>query len=107
MRTLAREARDAITHADFARLGAILDEGWTLKRGLAAGISSETIDAQYATAKAAGAWGGKITGAGGGGFFLLVHPPERSHEIARALAPMERLPVRITPEGSRILFVGR
>jgi D-glycero-alpha-D-manno-heptose-7-phosphate kinase len=107
MRELAREARDAIAHVDFERLGAILDEGWTLKRGLSSGISSEAIDAQYAAAKAAGAWGGKITGAGGGGFFMLVHPPERSHEIARALAPMERLPVRITPEGSRILFVGR
>ena len=107
MRALAREARDAIARADFARLGAILDEGWTLKRGLSSGISNDAIDAQYAAAKAAGAWGGKITGAGGGGFFLLVHPPERSHEIARALAPMERTPVRITPEGSRILFVGR
>jgi len=107
MRDLAREARDAIARVDFERLGAILDEGWTLKRGLSSGISNEAIDAQYAAAKAAGAWGGKITGAGGGGFFMLVHPPERSHEIARALAPMERLPVRITPEGSRILFVGR
>jgi len=107
MRALATEARDAIARADFARLGAILDEGWTLKRGLSSGISSDTIDGWYAAAKAAGAWGGKITGAGGGGFLVLVHPPGRSHEIAQALAPMERLPVRITPEGSRILFVGR
>ena len=107
MRELAQEARDAVVRADYARLGAILDEGWTLKRGLSSGISTDTIDAQYAAAKAAGAWGGKITGAGGGGFLLLVHPPERSHQIAQALAPMERLPVRITPEGSRILFVGR
>jgi len=107
MRELARDARDALLHTDFERLGRILDEGWGLKRGLSSGISSDAIDARYAAAKAAGAWGGKITGAGGGGFFLLVHPPGRSHEIARALAPMERLPVRITPEGSRILFVGR
>jgi D-glycero-alpha-D-manno-heptose-7-phosphate kinase len=107
MRELAGEAREAIARGDHARLGAILDEGWTLKRGLSGGISTETIDAQYVAAKAAGAWGGKITGAGGGGFLLLVHPPERSHEIARALAPMERLSVRITPEGSRILFVAR
>ena len=107
MRELAAEARDAIVRGDYARLGAILDEGWGLKRGLSSGVSSETIDARYAAARAAGAWGGKITGAGGGGFLLLLHPPERSHEIARALAPMERVPVRITPEGSRILFVGR
>jgi D-glycero-alpha-D-manno-heptose-7-phosphate kinase len=107
MRELARGARDAIAGGDYARLGAILDEGWTLKRGLSQGVSSDAIDAQYAAAKQAGAWGGKITGAGGGGFLFLVHPPERSHEIAQALAPMERLPVRITPEGSRILFVSR
>jgi D-glycero-alpha-D-manno-heptose-7-phosphate kinase len=107
MRELAREARDAITACDFSRLGGILDEGWKLKRGLSSGISTDEIDARYAAAKAAGAWGGKITGAGGGGFLLFVHPPERSHQIAQALAPMERLPVRITPEGSRILFVGR
>ena len=107
MRELAGEAREAIVRGDYARLGAILDEGWGLKRGLSSGVSSETIDARYSAARAAGAWGGKITGAGGGGFLLLLHPPERSHEIARALAPMERVPVRVTPEGSRILFVGR
>jgi D-glycero-alpha-D-manno-heptose-7-phosphate kinase len=107
MRELAGEARDAIAHGDYGRLGSLMDEGWGLKRGLSSGISTETVDAQYAAAKAAGAWGGKITGAGGGGFLLLVHPPERSHQIAQALAPMERLSVRITPEGSRILFVGR
>jgi len=107
MRELAREARDALVRTDFRRLGEILDEGWALKRGLSSGVSTETIDVQYASAKSAGAWGGKITGAGGGGFLLLFHPPERSHAIAQALAPMERLPVRITPEGSRILFVGR
>ncbi|HTT16653.1 MAG TPA: GHMP kinase [Thermoplasmata archaeon] len=107
MRELAREARDAIAHRAFERLGTLLDEGWSLKRGLSSGISTEAIDARYAAAKAAGAWGGKITGAGGGGFLLLLHPPERSRQIAQALSPMERLSVRITPEGSRILFVSR
>ncbi|MFY9717721.1 MAG: GHMP kinase [Thermoplasmata archaeon] len=107
MRTLAGEARTAIVTRDVGRLGAILDEGWQLKRTLSAGISNEAIDDRYARAKAAGAWGGKITGAGGGGFLLLVHPPERSRQIADALSPMQRLPVGISSEGSRILFVGR
>jgi len=107
MRELANEARSAILARDFAGLGALLDEGWALKRGLTAGISNDAIDAHYAAAKAAGAFGGKITGAGGGGFLLLLHPPERSRQIADALSPLERLPVRITAEGSRILFVGR
>jgi D-glycero-alpha-D-manno-heptose-7-phosphate kinase len=85
----------------------LLDEGWRLKRTLSSGITNEQIDGIYDRAKAAGAWGGKITGAGGGGFLLIVHPPERHSQIATALSPMRRLPVRITPEGSRILFVGR
>jgi D-glycero-alpha-D-manno-heptose-7-phosphate kinase len=107
MRALAGEARTAIVARDVGRLGAILDEGWQLKRTLSAGITNDSIDDRYARAKAAGAWGGKITGAGGGGFLLLLHPPERSRQIADALSPMQRLPVGISSEGSRILFVGR
>jgi D-glycero-alpha-D-manno-heptose-7-phosphate kinase len=107
LRDLATEARDALVRKDWPRLGSVLDQGWQIKRGLSDGISSSTIDEYYAKVKAAGAWGGKITGAGGGGFLLVVHPPERSHQIAAALSPMERLPVRIQSEGSRILFVGR
>lgn len=107
MRELAGTARSAIVARDWPRLGEVLDEGWRLKRGLSTGISNDVIDQQYAAAKAAGAFGGKITGAGGGGFLMLLHPPERSRQIAEALSPMSRLPIRITPEGSRILFVGR
>jgi D-glycero-alpha-D-manno-heptose-7-phosphate kinase len=107
MRDLAGEARSTIVKRDWAGLGTVLDEGWKLKRGLTAGISNDVIDRLYAAAKEQGAYGGKITGAGGGGFLLLLHPPERSRQIAAALSPMTRLPVRITPEGSRILFVGR
>jgi D-glycero-alpha-D-manno-heptose-7-phosphate kinase len=107
IRELAAVARTAIVQHDWGALGSVLDEGWQLKRRLTAGISNETIDRQYAAAKAAGAYGGKITGAGGGGFLLLLHPPERSRQISEALSPLARLPVRITPEGSRILFVGR
>ena len=107
MRDQAAEARLAILNRRYDELGRILDEGWRLKRSLSAGISNEAIDRMYATARAAGAYGGKITGAGGGGYLLLVHPPEQSRQIADALSQMQRLPVRITPEGSRILFVGR
>lgn len=107
MRALAGEARAAIVDRDWAELGHVLDEGWQLKRGLSAGISSVEIDQHFSAAKAAGAFGGKVTGAGGGGFLLLVHPPERSRQIAAALSPMTRLPVRITSEGSRILGIHR
>ncbi len=107
LRAMAGEARDALLQRDWAGLGRNLDEGWTIKRRLSHGITNDQIDALYGKAKAAGAFGGKITGAGGGGFLLIVHPPERSREIAQALSPMARLPVRINAEGSRILFVGR
>ena len=107
LRDLAGQARTALVHGRWEELGRVLDEGWQLKRGLSHGISNAGIDRWYAAAKAAGAWGGKITGAGGGGFLFFLHPPERSRQIADALSPMQRFPVRITPEGSRILFVGR
>jgi D-glycero-alpha-D-manno-heptose-7-phosphate kinase len=107
MRDLARASRDALIDRDYLKLGELLDQGWVLKRGLTSGISNEAIDAAYARAKAAGAIGGKITGAGGGGFLVVVHPPERSHQIESALAPMQRLPIRIAPEGSQILVVRR
>ena len=107
MRALVGEARTAIVGHDWATLGRVLDEGWQLKRGLSSGISNPEIDRRFAAAKQAGAFGGKVTGAGGGGFLLLVHPPERSRQIAAALSPMTRLPVRITSEGSRILGIHR
>jgi D-glycero-alpha-D-manno-heptose-7-phosphate kinase len=107
MRDLAGATRDALVARNWDRVGALLDEGWQLKRGLTAGISNDQIDDWYARGKAAGALGGKITGAGGGGFLLMFHPPERSAQVAKALSPMERMPVRISAEGSRILMVHR
>ena len=107
LRDMAGTARDLLLARDWPGLGRLLDEGWEIKRGLSAGISTGPIDELYARAKAAGALGGKITGAGGGGFLLLLHPPSRTAQISSALSPMTRLPVRIQPEGSRILFVGK
>lgn len=106
MRELADETRQAMLRHDWASLGRLLDDGWKLKRSLSSGISNPQIDDLYERAKAAGAFGGKITGAGGGGFLLVVHPPERSAQIANALSPMQRLPIRVQPEGSRVWFVG-
>ena len=107
MRDLAGAMRDALVARDWTRAGSLLDEGWRLKRGLTTGISNDQIDSWYARGIAAGALGGKITGAGGGGFLLLFHPPERSVQVSQAMSPMERMPVRISPEGSRILMVHR
>jgi D-glycero-alpha-D-manno-heptose-7-phosphate kinase len=105
MRDQATEARQALLDRNWEALGRLLDEGWRLKRSLSSGISNPEIDGWFAAAKAAGAYGGKITGAGGGGFLFLVHPPERSRQIASALSSLQRVPVRITLEGSQILGI--
>ena len=107
LRTMAGTARDLLLARNWPGLGRLLDESWEIKRRLSSGISSGPIAEAYRRAKEAGAFGGKITGAGGGGFLVLLHPPERTAQIANALSPMTRLPVRIQAEGSRILFVGK
>ncbi|HTT25356.1 MAG TPA: GHMP kinase [Thermoplasmata archaeon] len=105
IRDLAGASRDALLARDYAKLGALLDDGWQMKRTLSPGITTPEIDGAYDRAKAAGAYGGKITGAGGGGFLLVMHPPGRSREIAAALPEMKHVPVHITPDGSRTLTV--
>lgn len=107
IRGLALETRDAIMKHDWPEVGRLMDVGWQLKRSLASGISTSAIDEAYAQARAAGAYGGKVTGAGGGGFLLIIHPPEQVPALTEALAPMRRFPVEIVSEGSRILTVHR
>ncbi|MCI4322887.1 MAG: hypothetical protein L3K03_02515 [Thermoplasmata archaeon] len=107
LRELVPATRDAIVGSDWRALGELLDRGWHLKRGLGSGVSTTAIDEAYAKARAAGAYGAKITGAGGGGFLLVVHPPERSVQVTEALSPWRRLPVGIAAEGSQIIFVRR
>jgi D-glycero-alpha-D-manno-heptose-7-phosphate kinase len=76
-----------------------------LKRSMAAGITSEQINAWYDSALAAGALGGKLLGAGGGGFLLFYAPTEKHTAIAAALPTLRRIPFRLEPRGSRIIFV--
>ncbi len=85
LRSLAEEARTYVEAGRLDALGACMDRGWMLKRQLASTISSSAIDEMYASARRAGALGGKITGAGGGGFLLLYCPPERQSRVAEVL----------------------
>jgi D-glycero-alpha-D-manno-heptose-7-phosphate kinase len=68
-------------------------------------VSMPEIDALYARAKQAGAYGGKIIGAGGGGFLLIMAPPERRAAIDEALGNLHSLPVRLESDGSRVVYV--
>lgn len=95
--------------AEFARgnigaLGDMLHESWMLKRKLASGISSGALDGIYDAARAAGAVGGKLLGAGGGGFFLFDVPEERQEPVATALAGLRRVPFRFESQGTRTLY---
>lgn len=87
-----------------AALGAMLDESWQIKRRLSSKISNPQIDALYAQARAAGAYGGKLCGAGGGGFLLMLAPPERIPEIAARVSPNVVLPIRMDTQGSSVIM---
>ncbi|MEP7361707.1 MAG: GHMP kinase [Acidobacteriota bacterium] len=84
--------------------GRALDQGWRTKCRLAATISTARIDDWYTRALEAGAWGGKLCGAGGGGFFLFAVPPERQTAVRAALAELKELGMHSEPQGSRVLM---
>ena len=90
--------------ATWTRLGAAMREGWEAKRKLASGVSNHQIDAAVTRALDAGASGAKLTGAGGGGFLLVICPMERQAPSARACADMRELPVKLDPLGSRVVL---
>ncbi|WP_129672325.1 GHMP kinase [Candidatus Chloroploca sp. Khr17] len=102
---LAHDLRAVLVANDVDAFGEILHEGWMLKRQLASGISNDRIDAWYERGRAAGAMGGKILGAGGGGFLLLYAPVERHAAILAALPELRRVPIRFEPQGSKIIYV--
>jgi D-glycero-alpha-D-manno-heptose-7-phosphate kinase len=104
LRDCAQQARDLLIGGRLDEFGKLLDTAWRLKRTLAEGISDSAIDALYSRALAAGALGGKIAGAGGGGFLVFFVPPSRQDEVRRALAPLRELPVAFDPGGSRVAF---
>lgn len=89
------------------RFGELLDEAWATKKSLGGGISNPEVDDLYARARAAGAIGGKITGAGGGGFLLLFVPPAAQGAVLAALPELVHVPFRFESSGSQILFYGR
>lgn len=107
MREMAAECRDAllVIHEDLRRFGTIVDSGWRAKRSLASKISSLQIDDCYARALEAGALGGKIAGAGGGGFLYLVVPRNSQDMVRTTLPDMVDVPLKYEPRGVRLLSV--
>jgi D-glycero-alpha-D-manno-heptose-7-phosphate kinase len=105
MTRMAQDLRVVLGKDDLDAFGEILHEAWLLKRGMASGISSGQIDDWYERARRHGALGGKILGAGGGGFLLLYAHPENHAAIRASLPELEPMPFRFEPQGSKIIFV--
>ncbi|NLO90600.1 MAG: GHMP kinase [Elusimicrobia bacterium] len=98
--------RDALCAGNLDAAGTLLHKGWLLKRGLASKISTPELDSLYDTAIRNGALGGKLLGAGGGGFFLFYCPPERQEKLRSALPSLREFRFKFTNEGSKVIYVG-
>lgn len=104
LRDMALAARVEIERGNVDVLGEMLHANWQLKKDLAEGVTNPAIDAMYDRARAAGAVGGKITGAGGGGFLLLYCRPEQQPAVRDALGHPRELAFQIDRVGSRVIF---
>jgi D-glycero-alpha-D-manno-heptose-7-phosphate kinase len=105
MVSLAGEMCEALGRDDIDAFGEILHAGWMEKRKLATNISNRQIDDWYNRARTAGAIGGKLLGAGGGGFLLLYADPAFHAEICRALPELRPIPFNFCPQGSKVIYV--
>ena len=104
MEQLMNEAIEVLSHGkDIADFGDLMHEGWMAKRSLSNLVSNPEVDDLYDTARKAGATGGKLTGAGGGGFMLLFVPPEKQPAVRKALHTQVHVPFRFDFTGSQII----
>lgn len=108
MLALVEEAETILACTDpehmLTQLGKMLDEAWRLKRSISPHISNADIDALYDRAKDLGAVGGKLCGAGGGGFLLVLVPPELQARFIERIAPAKVINIGLDTEGTKILF---
>lgn len=105
MYSLVDKAEKVLTDesCDLDEFGRLLDYTWKLKRGISSGISTGSIDEQYEKAMKAGALGGKLLGAGGGGFLLFYVPQEKQKAVKKALENQMYVPFKFENEGTRII----
>lgn len=107
MAGLVDEAIDVLkSDKPLSEFGALLDETWKLKKSLSSQISNPTIDGIYETGKKAGAFGGKLLGAGGGGFILFFVDPGKKHQLLESLKNLLHVPIRFEYVGSQIIYYG-
>ena len=104
LRDLAAFGAEQLRAGQVDSLGAAIRESWEAKRKLASGVSNEKVDQLVSCALDAGAAGVKLTGAGGGGFLLVICPMERQPAVRAALAHLRELPVKLDRLGSRVVL---
>lgn len=107
LRDLAHFSRERLHKGDVESLGAVLHESWEIKKSLADEVSNLEIDNAYLSALKSGALGGKILGAGGGGFLLLFCPLAKRSAVLNRLKEWREIPFRFEPEGSKIIHVSQ
>jgi len=103
-KVFANDGVTALLKGDLTKFGEILDTYWQMKKQLMNKVSNSEIDLMYEKAKKAGAIGGKIIGAGGGGFLLVVFPANKRVVIREALKDYKELHFRFTDSGSKVIF---
>ena len=101
---LAFNLKKELESGQLESVGSILNENWCLKRQMAGGVSDATIDEWYATGLANGARGGKLLGAGNGGFLMFFAPPELHVRISRTLPDLKPVKFRFDRTGAQIVF---
>ena len=102
---LAEQMKEALERDDLSGFGSILHESWELKKTLAGGISNPQIDAAYERAMQSGALGGKLLGAGGGGFLLFYCEPQRQEEL-RSRIGLKEFAFRFERDGTSVVYIG-
>lgn len=103
---LVYDLRDSILAGRWSEMGEILHENWMLKQSLASGITNPMITGIYDAARNAGATGGKLLGAGGGGFMLFYCPPDKQDRVRNALKNVRPFDFRFEQEGSKLIYYG-
>jgi D-glycero-alpha-D-manno-heptose-7-phosphate kinase len=104
---IARELRQVLLcKRDLNEFGVLLHEAWKVKKSIESSVTNPAIDEYYERGRKAGALGGKLLGAGGGGFLLFFCEPHRQDRLRQELAELAEFPFALEPQGSKIIYVG-
>ena len=104
MKNLAKEMKKCLTKHQLNKIGELLHKNWLEKKQLATEITNSEIDFLYQKAIKNGALGGKICGAGGGGFLLFYCEPQKQKQVKKVLSDLRELKFQFEPRGSEIIF---